>query len=520
MAGADAIVFNVLDVGQGSGNFIEIYEAGNLVSSVLIDMGSTHDSARATLSSERVVRALNAMANNNKGIATIDVLILSHSDVDHINFVKNILDKFNPIKKSKNQNGLIINHVFYGAEYPNYTKDTKHYSFNILAELKNYLPSTVKVESFTVGFTNYEPTKEAALLNIYDNLDIRILIANSPQVRVGKKIDFNKYSLMSKDVNTCSVIPVISFYDPAKSLKRVQYIATGDATGTTLASVNQIFEHNPNVEKLIDNVIMMTLPHHGSYKTTFNLKNASGNPSDANEGNVKNFSGNIRAKSITASASQNDFEHPSAYVMSYFWNYTNNSNAQYQDATIQPYHYYTAFFPERLKYNKSGKQKFPASKHEDWYTVQTVYNVYTNLYFDPNPGTVYTPDSSNTLESGKCYSLIIPPLGANNYVHTYEDPIKPSNLPKLPEWVTWSFKTDHTGTTQVERLTNTTGVSAPCTGLDQERNALPVNSYQPLKPSTMPRRFVRSLRAPSHFASPMPSIIPSSAELNQMQVVS
>src|SRR4028118_789745 len=90
---AAGIKFQVLDVGQGSGNFIEIYGAKTAPdTTILIDLGSELESTAAGVPAAKyIVDKLKAMDE-----PTLDTMILSHSDSDHINLLDLVLDEFYP----------------------------------------------------------------------------------------------------------------------------------------------------------------------------------------------------------------------------------------------------------------------------------------------------------------------------------------------------------------------------------------------------------------------------------------
>ncbi|MFZ2407685.1 MAG: hypothetical protein WAW41_21340, partial [Methylobacter sp.] len=78
----------VLDVGQGMGTFVEIYDtSGALISTLLFDLGSLNNKVSAGGPSvQYLVDKLKSMAD-----PTIELLVLSHKDGDHVNLIEDLL---------------------------------------------------------------------------------------------------------------------------------------------------------------------------------------------------------------------------------------------------------------------------------------------------------------------------------------------------------------------------------------------------------------------------------------------
>src|SRR5689334_1409073 len=137
--------FQVLDVGQGSGNFIEYWDDDeDLIATVLIDLGSEYAKEEAGGAAVAyIVGKLQAMDD-----PTLDAVMLSHSDSDHVNLLTKIFDQMDVTE-------LSIGAIYYGGERSKYTK----HGTNILTEAEKYLPKGETSKTFRVNVTNYDKKK-------------------------------------------------------------------------------------------------------------------------------------------------------------------------------------------------------------------------------------------------------------------------------------------------------------------------------------------------------------------------
>ena len=114
---ANNIKFHVLDVGQGTGNFIETYSSTKvLTKTILIDLGSERAKKTAGVPSAKFVAD---QLKNMTGGAVLDTLIMSHSDSDHINLLPDLLEYFDPpgIPSIPPKPTLTIKVAYYGGNY-------------------------------------------------------------------------------------------------------------------------------------------------------------------------------------------------------------------------------------------------------------------------------------------------------------------------------------------------------------------------------------------------------------------
>lgn len=325
-----------LDVGQGTGTFLEVHDTDakgkkRLVHTALFDFGSDHDTKEAGGPSvEYVVAALKTMAQ-----PTLDAVVLSHSDTDHTSLLKKLLGAFDPYDpEDPEDDQLRVLFSVHGGAHRDYEKR----NFNVLDELARYMKDNRrayrKSRAVAREFSSFEeddvpPYRTIGPVNLY------FLVGNHPNGRAGTEPERKKGVLDAFSLNTVSLVSVLSY-------AFMQMVETGDATGATLKWANRILRGD-NVGEVINDVVGMTVPHHGSSVTMFDFGKASGG-SATHEKNLESFLNGIKAWSYTVSAAEaNSHRHPDAELLRYFWNRVQDG-AGWRDDLIQPYHYYTAFF--------------------------------------------------------------------------------------------------------------------------------------------------------------------------------
>ncbi|MFK0258316.1 hypothetical protein [Streptomyces sp. NPDC090445] len=358
------LVFWVLDVGQGSGNFLQVFDdKDKLVGSVLLDLGSERKKADAGFPSAEIVAGLLSDSG------TLDLVVLSHSDSDHINLIPELLSYFTASE-------LTINTVVYGGDYGRYQKRS---GTNILDQLDTYMPVN-SPDPLPPGFSAFFGNPKPAPNYTLGDLKLWILMANAAEpgqkkAKVALQAAYGTKRKAASDgynVNTNSVVVLLAF-------RGFQFVVTGDATGTTLYQINRVV--SASVKKAYLNAVaMLTLPHHGSATTTFDVRGGIDG-----EDNLTTFVDNITPYSLTGSADKvRTFKHPSAKVMEFFWAGIARGKPYWKDPTLGGRHFYTAYFTPDDKYDYAdGKGKrFAWPSRPWWYSVQTESNIYTNMYVD------------------------------------------------------------------------------------------------------------------------------------------
>jgi hypothetical protein len=235
------IKYQVLDVGQGLGNFVEIYDTtGKLTSTILLDLGSSREAELAGGPSVAyIVAKLKEMDQ-----PTIDTVFLSHSDKDHTNLVPDLLRSFYPVGTDgqDQKDTLQINVIRYGGDSAKYrravTDDDKVPEPNILNLAEAYGPLVggvrePNIEAFSAGESSFVSGAASKPFRTVDEVDIYIIIANAGETELFKS--GRKRSLAQDDyaVNTNSLLVVVSFAGQ-------QFVSTGDATAMTMAQANTV----------------------------------------------------------------------------------------------------------------------------------------------------------------------------------------------------------------------------------------------------------------------------------------
>jgi hypothetical protein len=361
--------FTVLDVDQGSGNLVEVYDDQNDTVPkrvVLIDLG-THvgvDSPGPKASVEFVVSRLKAMPEPR-----LDAVFLSHSDEDHINLIRSVLDSgFTP---PTGADPLTVCGVWYGGLAEKYVKR----KFNVLAELDKYAPTKATVlHSLDVQASDYEGTVEKDWKPTWkrDGAEAWIVHANAVNEK-GPGVLPKKYPYY---LNAVSLIVMVTYAGR-------QLVTTGDATGLTLRQCNDLIKEL-GVKKRLDEVFALTLPHHGS-KATLAVKTALSpskyKPGELETKTVAEFVDNFRPQTISASAGES-YDHPADSVIRTFSRHLTNQ-VRFEDPTLLgknglKQHFYTAHFDPK-SVPLAGSQRWPPVG--GWYTVRTDRNIFTTEYY-------------------------------------------------------------------------------------------------------------------------------------------
>ena len=122
------VATTVLDVGQGQSTFTCVYDNSSpskIIHTLLFDCGSDKKSPETDNNIDYIADKLAGMDT-----PTLDLLVFSHSDSDHISLMYWVLDAYH--KKTKT--ALKIKKVWYAGDADFYTKD----GFNILDYLAKY----------------------------------------------------------------------------------------------------------------------------------------------------------------------------------------------------------------------------------------------------------------------------------------------------------------------------------------------------------------------------------------------
>ncbi|HSQ41729.1 MAG TPA: hypothetical protein VLM37_05565 [Fibrobacteraceae bacterium] len=351
----NGVKVHVLNVGQGMGNFIEVYGDGldkPPTKTFIYDLGS--EKGKATFGPP----AIEFIINRLKAMATprIDLITFSHGDKDHWNLFRDLIGECDEK----------LPDLQYGDVYFGGCKDQYDYGssvYNVLGDLEKRKASIQgPFPDAASDFYQKIGSSWRCLANL-DGLIVRLLLANVDEGIVLS--DSSTYSEFSNK-NSVSAVVVCEYADN-------RFILTGDATGLTISKINALIKQQ-GISDQVNNTFLMIVPHHGSAVT---LKY------EGDYAAAQTFATYCDANSIAASADfRIGFFHPDYAMLQIFCNpklfvpmplqigtggYTPpNTEANYPD------HLYVA-------YNKSG-----------WDTYKTQENIYTTQYSSSSPVGVWT----------------------------------------------------------------------------------------------------------------------------------
>ncbi|MEI2384420.1 hypothetical protein [Breoghania sp. JC706] len=369
------INFHVLDVGQGACNFVEILNEDGLVSHILlIDLGTVSTRVTAHDNIEWLKQQIEA---NNQ---YLDALIMTHGDNDHYNLIAKILPAFGP--PDGNQIGM----VRYGGP------DWRYAAGKLIGTLGLY---TGNIGGFTPSQTGYDPDEEEKWTPIWqtgpdaDDVFLQLIIADVPHPHDPANLYTVKRPKMNGEaVNTKSVVMGLQW-------RNDWFVATGDATATTLGAVNDLLELETDP---LPATLMMTMPHHGSRKTTYDLQKANNIPDFEARMVVGEFLDLFTPSSVSISADDKNFHHPSLYLTQQFSTKLNPATAPlWEDPELGGgYHFLTSWIDLAIT-PVFLEPRWPAN----WLygTTKTAANVFCTYYF-----------SSRQYNSENYGQYIAPPL--------------------------------------------------------------------------------------------------------------
>jgi hypothetical protein len=372
---------NCLDVGQGTGVLAELYDedpASNAPAhTILFDLGSEQAKREAGAPSvEYVVRTLNRMEQ-----PTLDAVYLSHSDSDHINLLPDVLSRFDPYERGRNEGAdtLRVRYAMYGGAWRRYKKGRGR---NVLDTLSRYMRSNDEEDRTPVqpnALSSYRRTSVSPGRSV-GFAELRLLVGNAANTRSGRPTGSSFSNRDGFSINTMSLVVVLEALDS-------QYVMTGDATGATMLMANQRLRYAQEQDHLT-NVIMVTAPHHGSLKTALDLGRVRSR--DGARQVVRNFVRLLDARSLHVSAGiRKGFNHPSGELLRLFSASLRQNTEPYwrDEPRYGPRHFHTAYFRKksarlltRLPHDTEYVEtEWPGTP--GWRTVQTLLPLFTSLYY-------------------------------------------------------------------------------------------------------------------------------------------
>src|SRR6266849_948539 len=293
--------YTILPVGQGVGTLVQVFDDTNeLLETSLIDLGSARWFKKQTgiPSADFVVKELRKMKDPGP---TLTALFLSHSDRDHINLIRPVLEAFyKPSEDKDREKTLEIQDVWYGGKKTNYVKKTS--KFDLIEEIRKYKPKGAKdnINRLEASQSSWgEDPDPGPLVRTDEDVGFWLLLGNieSEDVDLWSESEKTKEGDDGYLLNVVSLVVVVEYGATPR-----YFVAPGDATGLTIAGCNEIIE-NKTVN--LAPVATIGLPHHGSERTTYNLlisKKTKKGPFDLATAVVQKFVKLLKPETITASA--------------------------------------------------------------------------------------------------------------------------------------------------------------------------------------------------------------------------
>ncbi|HYD37935.1 MAG TPA: hypothetical protein VEA60_10000 [Allosphingosinicella sp.] len=352
------IRFWVLDVGQGACNYVELYDSPTHVAyNMLVDLGTNSSFAVAT-------PAVNWLTNQIKDRPDpkVNVMLLTHGDTDHFNLVSRLFPALGPPSQAQ------IGMVRFGGMEKRYTVnrqwDPKR---SLITALKAYCPDVLPMGTEWSSYTPGDPptwtriwpaTVEAGDAQLF------VFMANAPHAQ-----DESLKSTRRKDHNAEAT--------NAKSLvfgllwANRLFVGTGDATAATLSKVNAL------IPVLGVPTTMLTMPHHGSRKTTYDLKSADNIPDHEAVQVVQTFLDIFKPWTISISADEKGHHHPSLATIEQFSRVTTPTPFWKDPSLADNRHYLTAW----IDWNLATTGATPWPTKWQYGTLETSSNLYCTLYY-------------------------------------------------------------------------------------------------------------------------------------------
>jgi hypothetical protein len=266
-------------------------------------------------------------------------------------------------------------------------------------------------------------------------------------------------------------------------------VATGDATAATLIGVNKLLKGvNPDT---LPRVFMLTMPHHGSRKTTYNLAVADDDV-DADARKVVDKFLVIFAPDTVSISSGTKHNHPSMLMTDQFARHTNQDLIYWWDDALDHDRHFITCWVDMYVTGAAVAPKWPAK----WMfaTTQTGENVYSTLYFRDQP---YNQAFAAPAPVNLVYKRFVCPLVPS------VDLESPTAQVGIPMGRNWLFSIEEGDELTVESDENVARALAESPGLLISARAPPA-SYV-----TAAGRQARAAPAASPAASPPPPPTPT-----------
>ncbi|MFA4928134.1 MAG: hypothetical protein WC558_06430, partial [Patulibacter sp.] len=210
------------------------------------------------------------------------------------------------------------------------------YGVNTLTKLAGYKPTTATTNLHELTRPAFSVDKP--LYRSPEGVEVFLITGNTAPSEVPEVEEHEATKTDNSVRNTPSLVLAIAFGDPRQLI-----VLTGDATALTMAMCRKYFAH---FKIPITSVLHITLPHHGSPRTSYALVEARGREGDDDlaQTNVNEFVKAFSPKSASASSGEKFNRLPAAKLINDFCAYA--ADTAWPDPVLgaSGQHFYTAWF--------------------------------------------------------------------------------------------------------------------------------------------------------------------------------
>lgn len=279
----------ILFCGQGMTTLVEVYADGVIKADAdflaLVDCGGSSEWGKLAVK----YVADKILAKKDK---TLDLLVVSHQDSDHVALLKQL-------EASLDGKGAKCTDVHLGGS--NWIRANKNTVKSFVTEMD---VSTDDIEFDAPYMSDYEDVDKRADLGYlakYKDVYIRTLVSGLDVTATGRHTaDIVK--------NASSAVVVVE--NGTSSI-----VLPGDATYQTMDSINDILDE----KNLVPKVVGFEIPHHGALRTAVEDYFARGEPTDFDWTIIRAFATHLAPERTVASAGpRNTHRHPVEEVLNVF----------------------------------------------------------------------------------------------------------------------------------------------------------------------------------------------------------